>query len=152
MNIHVVRSVKGHCTVDSDGPYCCSCLLWSKSTEGLVWLCCTGECISGRCSLWVHYECAALENASVADVHYEYTMSVLHWRMHQWQMFSMSTLWVCCTGECISGRCSLWVQLQWTRQNDSSKFIGHIIEHVLLQQKNKIPLYMPNQDVKWKRN
>jgi len=38
------------------------------------------------------YGCAALENASVADVPYEYTMSVLHWRMHQWQMFPMSTL------------------------------------------------------------
>jgi len=55
VNFHMARSVKCHHTVDSDGPYCCLCSLWSKSTEGVVWLCCTGEHISGRHLLWVQF-------------------------------------------------------------------------------------------------
>jgi len=41
---------------------------------------------------------------------YWHGMAVLHWRMR----------------EHISGRRLLWVQLWWTRQNDSSELIGHI--------------------------
>jgi len=47
-------------------------------------------------------------------------MAVLHRRTHHW-------LWVQLR------RTHLWlgVQLRWTRQNDSSEVIGHIIDHVL---------------------